>query len=152
VQIMSTKGCPPRAGAGRRDLSSPRIGWGIGLVPHQLKRYRRTPVAQEAESPSTRGVRHQVNDGVNLSHTKAEIQEKILGFIRSEIADKTTPVALDTPIDAANIDSIDVIHVIFKVEEEFKTEVSLSNDVSYATVGEFVDALIRFIPPDQMNA
>jgi acyl carrier protein len=86
-----------------------------------------------------------------LAHTKDEIRQKILGFIRSEIQDKTVPLALDTPIEAVKIDSIDVIHVVFKVEEEFTTEVSLSNDVSYTTVGEFVDALIGFIPREQIT-
>ena len=81
-----------------------------------------------------------------MVNSKESLQQQILGFIRSEIQDKTVPLELDTPIEAIKIDSIDVIHVIFKVEETFKTEVKLSNDISYATVGQFVDALIKFIP------
>jgi acyl carrier protein len=86
-----------------------------------------------------------------LAYTRDDLRQKILGFIHSEIQDKTAPLAMDTPIEAVTIDSIDVIHVVFKVEEEFKTEVSLSNDVSYATVGEFVDALIAFVPREQIE-
>ncbi|HVB88894.1 MAG TPA: acyl carrier protein [Beijerinckiaceae bacterium] len=81
-----------------------------------------------------------------MAYSKEFIQQKILGFIRSEIQDKTVPLELDTPIESIKIDSIDVINVIFKVEEEFKAEVTLSNDVSYSTVGQFVDALMAFIP------
>lgn len=72
-----------------------------------------------------------------------------LGFIRAEIQDKTAPIELDTPIEAVRIVSIDIIRVLFKVEEEFETDVTLSKDVSYATVGEFIDALIQSIPDRQ---
>lgn len=82
----------------------------------------------------------------DLAYSKEFLQQKILGFIRSEIQDKTVTMEMNTPIEAIKIDSIDVIHVIFKVEEEFKAEVTLSNEVTYATVGEFVNALIEFIP------
>ena len=93
---------------------------------------------------------HVHNRRYDLAYTKDEIREKILGFIRSEIQDKTVAVGLDTAIEAIKIDSIDVIHVVFKVEEEFKAEVSLSNEVTYKTVGEFVDALLAFVPADQI--
>lgn len=81
-----------------------------------------------------------------MAYSREFLQRRILEFIRSEIQDKAVPMEMDTPIEAIKIDSIDVINVIFKVEEEFKTDVTLSNDVSYATVGGFVDALIAFIP------
>ena len=88
---------------------------------------------------------------ITLAYSKDQLRQKILVFIRSEIQDKTVPITMDTPIESIKIDSIDVIHVVFKVEEEFKTDVSLSNDVSYATVGEFVDALIAFVPKNQVE-
>jgi acyl carrier protein len=116
-----------------------------------LNATQRRPFDAGIEASRGDGLFFQVSNGVDLSYTKADIQEKILGFIRSEIQDKSIPLALDTPIDSTKIDSIDVIHVIFKVEEEFKAEVSLSNDVSYATVGEFIDALMGFIPADQIR-
>ena len=86
-----------------------------------------------------------------MAYSRDYLRQRILEFIKSEIQDKTVPLSMDTPIESIKIDSIDVIHVVFKAEEEFKIEVALSNDVSYATVGEFVDALISFIPQDQIE-
>jgi acyl carrier protein len=73
---------------------------------------------------------------------------KILGFIRSEIQDKSIEFDMNTSIEGVKIDSIDVIHVIFKVEEEFGCTVDLPQDSKFATVGDFVEALLKFIPPD----
>jgi acyl carrier protein len=67
-------------------------------------------------------------------------------FIRSEMQDKSIQFDMNTPIDSVKIDSIDVIHVIFKVEEEFKTTVDLPQDSKFETVGDFVRALAGFIP------
>ena len=71
---------------------------------------------------------------------------KILEFIRSEIQDKTIPFDMETPIEGVKIDSIDIIHVIFKVEEEFGATVDLPQDGKYSTVGDFVEAVLKFIP------
>jgi acyl carrier protein len=53
---------------------------------------------------------------------------------------------MDTPIAMLKIDSIDVIHVVFKVEEEFNATIDLPPDAKFETVGDFVRALTEFIP------
>ena len=83
-----------------------------------------------------------------MTYDRGAACAKILEFIRSEIQDKTTEFDLNTPIEGVKIDSIDVIHVIFKVEEEFKTTVDLNQDDKYATVGDFVNAILKFIPTE----
>ncbi len=74
------------------------------------------------------------------------INSKILEFIHSEIQDKSAVFDMDTPISSVKIDSIDVIHVVFKVEEEFNTTIDLPQDSKFETVGDFVRALTKFIP------
>ncbi|HEV2571414.1 acyl carrier protein [Methylocella sp. CPCC 101449] len=84
-----------------------------------------------------------------MPETRAEIAERIMGFMRSEMQDKSIEFSMDTPLEGVKIDSIDVIHVIFKVEEEYGATVDMAPDSKFATVGEFVNALIDFIPADK---
>lgn len=72
-----------------------------------------------------------------------------MGFMRAEMQDKSIEFSMDTPLEGVKIDSIDVIHVIFKVEEEYGATVDMAPDAKFATVGEFVNALIDFIPADK---
>jgi len=67
-------------------------------------------------------------------------------FIRSEAQDKTIPFDMDTPIETMKIDSIDVINVVFKVEEEYKVAIDLPSDSKFDTIGDFVRALAHFVP------
>lgn len=83
-----------------------------------------------------------------MTHDREADCAKILEFIRSEIQDKTVRFDMNTPIEEVKIDSIDVIHVIFKVEEQFGVAVDLAQDGKYQTVGDFVDAVLKFIPAD----
>lgn len=84
-----------------------------------------------------------------MAETRAEIAQRIMGFMRSEMQDKTTQFAMDTPLEGVKIDSIDVIHVIFKVEEEYGATVDMAPDAKFDTVGDFVNALIDFVPADK---
>ncbi|SEC23604.1 Phosphopantetheine attachment site [Beijerinckia sp. 28-YEA-48] len=84
-----------------------------------------------------------------MAETRAEIAQRIMGFMRSEMQDKSTQFAMDTPLEGVKIDSIDVIHVIFKVEEEYGATVDMAPDAKFATVGDFVNALIDFVPADK---
>ncbi len=81
-----------------------------------------------------------------MAYDRDACYAKILDFMRSEIQDKTIQFDMNTPIEGVKIDSIDVIHVIFKVEEEFGVTVDLPQESKFATVGEFVEAILKFIP------
>jgi acyl carrier protein len=87
--------------------------------------------------------------GFRLAGDREQVYAAILKFIRSEIQDKEAVFDMDTPIDTIKIDSIDVIHVIFKVEEEYNVTIDLPQDAKFATVGDFVRALADFIPSEQ---
>jgi len=78
---------------------------------------------------------------------QTDLSERIIEFIRGEIQDKTIEITRDTPIESIQMDSIDVIEVLFKFEEEFDATVNLAPDSRFATVGEFVDAVIAQVPP-----
>jgi acyl carrier protein len=77
------------------------------------------------------------------------LQQKILSFLQSEIQDKAVMLSMQTPLDSVAIDSVDILHVLFKVEEEFKIEIQFSPDNRFSTVGDIVHALTDLIPPPQ---
>ena len=79
----------------------------------------------------------------------SDVERRIISFIQKEIQDKTVVLTRDTRREDVSIDSIDVVNVVFAVEEEFDIEVSLTPDAKFDTVGELVDALIRFIPEEK---
>lgn len=81
-----------------------------------------------------------------MAYDRETACSKIVEFIHSEMQDKDIQFDMSTPIESVKIDSIDVIHVIFKVEEEFKTTVDLPQDSKFETVGDFVNALADFVP------
>lgn len=79
----------------------------------------------------------------------SELDRRILSFIQKEIQDKTAVLTRATRRDEVSIDSIDVVNVVFAIEEEFDVEVNLSSDMRFDTVGDLLDALIAFIPADK---
>jgi len=72
-------------------------------------------------------------------------QEKILSFIQSEIANKDIKLSLETRLDAVEIDSIDILNVLFKIEEEYGIEVQIPVEQNFETVGALINALIERI-------
>jgi acyl carrier protein len=74
------------------------------------------------------------------------IAKKILGFLQEEIQDKTIVLTMETPTDQVTIDSIDIVRVIFKIEEEFGSEIAFAPDAGHKTVGDVVHALIDLMP------
>lgn len=81
-----------------------------------------------------------------------EIEARIIGFIRAEIQDKSAVLTRQTRRDEVVIDSIDLVNVVFAVEEAWDTQVDLPADSQFETVGELVDALITFIPEEKRSA
>ena len=80
------------------------------------------------------------------SQRRLELESDIIALIQGEIQDKLAILTRDTRRDEVEIDSIDIINVIFAVEEKYSTSVSFTSDSQFVTVGDLVDALIAFIP------
>ena len=71
--------------------------------------------------------------------------DRIIQFIREEVQEKSVDITMDTPIDAVKMDSIDIIHVVFKAEEEFKIAIDLDTTTKYETIGDLVRPIIELI-------
>lgn len=114
--------------------------------PRLLRRcapvYRRCARGMPRVEGAKRGDKH-------VAYDLDQCRAKIMDYIRSEIQDKELIFDLETPLEGVKIDSIDVIHVIFKVEEEFGVAIDLDQTAKYEKVGDFVDAIIKFIPMDR---
>ncbi len=81
-----------------------------------------------------------------MAYDREMVCAKILEFIHSEAQDKSVAFDMTTPIETVKIDSIDVINVVFKVEEAFKVSIDLPQDSKFETIGDFVNALANFVP------
>ena len=92
-----------------------------------------------------------MSHALNLSRDseRAAFQNKILAFLQAEIQDKSVGLEMDTPIDSVQVDSVDILNVMFRIEEEFKIEIQMAFDWHFDTVGDLVEALMGFVPPKQ---
>jgi acyl carrier protein len=87
--------------------------------------------------------------GMGLVLSRNELIERVLEIIRSECNDQT--LTMDTPTQGLNMDSVDVINILFCLEDEFKVSVDLDLQAMPVTVGEMVEALIKFIPHSEAS-
>jgi acyl carrier protein len=71
--------------------------------------------------------------------------DRIILFIREEVKDKSVDITMDTPIESIKMDSIDVIHVVFRAEEEFRVAIDLDMTAEYVTIGDLVRPIIERI-------
>jgi acyl carrier protein len=53
---------------------------------------------------------------------------------------------MDTTVESVNIDSVDVINILFRLEDEYKVSIDLDIQAQPETVGDLVNALLEFIP------
>ncbi len=81
-------------------------------------------------------------EGCVLTSDHEAARARILDIMRSQVQDKSVFFDLDTSIEGVKIDSIDIIQVLFKVEEEFNTHVELPLDAKYEKIGDFVEAML----------
>ena len=74
-----------------------------------------------------------------------EIRRKAIEVARAELAPR--PVEFDdtTPCADIDVDSIDVIQIIFRLEEEFKIEINAPPYNSFVTMGDLFDVIVESI-------
>jgi acyl carrier protein len=77
---------------------------------------------------------------------RLQLEARIIALLKREIQDKEAVLTRDTRRDDVVIDSIDIVHVIFAVEEEFGILINLSVNAKFETVGDLLDMFISFIP------
>ncbi len=77
------------------------------------------------------------------------LDRRIIEFIQKEIQDKSVVLTRETRREDVAIDSIDIVNVVFAIEEEFDIEVNLTPDAKFDTVGELIDTLTGFIPEEK---
>jgi acyl carrier protein len=81
--------------------------------------------------------------------SRSELAENILEVVRSESQDQSVQITMDTLIKDVSIDSVDVINILFRLEDEYKVSIDLDVQAQPEKVGDLVNALIAFIPHDE---
>lgn len=83
-----------------------------------------------------------------MALTREELVEHVLDIVRNEAPRQETAINFDTPIDSVNIDSIDLINILFRLEDEYKVNIEMDLQERPQTVGDLINDLIAFIPHD----
>jgi acyl carrier protein len=81
--------------------------------------------------------------------SRSELAENILEVVRRESQDQSVQITMDTLIKDVSIDSVDVINILFSLEDEYKVSIDLDVQAQPEKVGDLVNALIEFIPHDE---
>lgn len=84
-----------------------------------------------------------------MALSRSELAENILEVVRSESQDQSVQITMDTLIKDVSIDSVDVINILFRLEDEYKVSIDLDVQAQPEKVGDLVNALIAFIPHDE---
>jgi len=76
-----------------------------------------------------------------------EITQKLVEIVRQEKTLPDSPLALDTPLADAGIDSLDSLTILFAIEEQF--HISIPDDAarSIKTLGDMVEVVAGLLPP-----
>ena len=67
------------------------------------------------------------------------VLEKLVGIIAEQIGGDASEIAMETTFDELEVDSLDIVEIVMKLEEEY--EVELDMDQKFETVGD----LVKFI-------
>jgi acyl carrier protein len=78
--------------------------------------------------------------------SRNELVDEIIEVIRSEAKDVDVEIRMSTPIDNLNIDSVDVINILFQLEDKYKISIDMDVKARPETVGDLVNALVEFVP------
>lgn len=81
-----------------------------------------------------------------MALSRDELIEHVLEVIRSECQNQAVEINMDTAVESVNLDSIDVINILFLLEDEYKINIDLNIQAKPATIGELVNTLVEFIP------
>lgn len=81
--------------------------------------------------------------------TTPELDRQIIELLQKEMLDKSVILTRETRREDVSIDSIDIVNVVFAIEEKYDIEVNLTPRDRFDTVGDLIDALAAFIPEDK---
>jgi acyl carrier protein len=87
--------------------------------------------------------------GEQVDAPTSNLDLQIMALLRNEIQDKDAILTRETRRDEIAIDSIDIVNVVFAVEEKYDVEINLTPQARFETVGDLIDALVAFIPEEK---
>lgn len=73
------------------------------------------------------------------------IRRRVIDFTREELAPRQIEFDDTTPYADIDVDSIDVIQIIFRLEEEFNVEINTPSYSSVDTMGDLFDLIVESI-------
>lgn len=80
---------------------------------------------------------------------KAEVEERVLAVFRKNPRLATTTLALDTRFETLRLDSLDVISIVFDLEDEFQVSIPDQGVVRLRTIRDAVDCIAALPLPGE---
>ncbi len=77
--------------------------------------------------------------------TKPEIQDRVLTHLRENGAVLPNDLDLTTPIKQLQLDSWDVINLVFMIEEEFGIDIPQGSEFAFENLNDVVEAIFTRI-------
>lgn len=75
--------------------------------------------------------------------SRQQIQERVLTHLKENGATLPDDLDLRTPIKDLQLDSWDVVNLVFMIEEEFGIEVPQGGEAAFETLGDVVDMIVK---------
>lgn len=75
--------------------------------------------------------------------SRQQIQERVLAHLKENGTDLPDDLDLKTPIKDLQLDSWDVVNLVFMIEEEFEIEVPQGGENAFETLADVVDMIVE---------
>ncbi len=75
--------------------------------------------------------------------SRQQIQERVLSHLKENGANLPDDLDLMTPIKDLQLDSWDVVNLVFMVEEEFGIDVPQGDESEFETLADVVDMIVK---------
>ena len=76
------------------------------------------------------------------------LEAEIVAMIRAEIEDKSAVLIRSARREDLAIDSIDIVHVVFAMEEKYGAHMQFQVQWKFETFGDLVEKLASFVPAE----
>ncbi len=81
----------------------------------------------------------------NQQHSRETVGKRLIEHIVAQVSNVPTDLSMDTRFDAIEIDSVDLVNVVFAVEEEFGIDIPLGDERVFVTLADFADRVVALL-------
>ena len=76
----------------------------------------------------------------------SKLTDHVLAVIKGEIPPQDIEIGMETSTSEVKIDSLDVVNILFKLEDEFRCNIEIDIHEPPKTIGDLVRSIVKFLP------